>query len=172
MVGKLLSDGNEGFFIFAVMKRKIYVPLLFILFFAACSKPAAPTFLRMEIDEVQNITKSQVYVKANAVFNNPNSVAGKLVRTDLKVVVNDVEVGTVQQDTTSVIPVNSDFKVPVSVNFPLKKVFSNKKGVLKGVLNALLDKKAKVRYEGTITIDFLKVNFDVPVDYEGELVIK
>ena len=57
-------------------------------------------------------------------------------------------------------------------NFPIKKAFSNKKGLLKGVLNALIDKKADVHYEGKITLNFMKVNFDVPVDYDVELVLK
>ena len=70
------------------------------------------------------------------------------------------------------VTANADFTVPVNINFPLKKVFESKKGLLKGVLNALIDKKANVKYEGTITLNFLKVDFDVPVDYEGELVIK
>ena len=142
------------------------------LFFIACSKPEAPTFIKMENVEVQDVKGNQVYVTADAVFNNPNPVSGKLVDTDLKVIVNEIDMGTVQQDTTIAIPANSNFKVPVSIDFPLKKVFDNKKGLLKGVLNALLDKKADVKYEGTITLNFLKVDFDVPVDYEGELVIK
>jgi len=126
----------------------------------------------MENVEVVDVKNGQVYVTANAVFNNPNPVSGKLVDTDLKVMVNEIDMGTVQQDTTTAIPANADFKVPVNINFPLKKVFESKKGLLKGVLNALIDKKANVKYEGTITLNFLKVNFDVPVDYEGELVIK
>lgn len=126
----------------------------------------------MEILDVQNISKNEVFVKANAVFNNPNPVAGKLVNTDLNVIVNEVDIGTVQQDTTISIPPSSDFKVPVNVNFPLSKVLLNKKGLLKGVLNALIDKKAQVHYEGKITINFMKINFDVPVDYDGELVLK
>ncbi len=150
-----------------------YTFLIFTcLFFIACSKPAAPTFLKMEDVEVVDVKDKQVYVTANAVFNNPNPVAGKLVDTDLKVIVNEIDMGTVQQDTTTAIPANSNFKVPVHINFPINKVFSSKKGLLKGVLNALIDKKANVKYEGTITLNFLKVNFDVPVDYEGELVIK
>ena len=150
-----------------------YTFLIFIcLFFIACSKPTAPTFSKMEDVEVLDVKNGQVYVTANAIFNNPNPVSGKLVDTNLKVMVNEIDMGTVQQDTTTAIPANSDFKVPVNINFPLKKVFESKKGLLKGVLNALIDKKANVKYEGTITLNFLKVDFDVPVDYEGELVIK
>ena len=126
----------------------------------------------MEDVEVLDVKNGQVYVTANAIFNNPNPVSGKLVDTNLKVMVNEIDMGTVQQDTTTAIPANSDFKVPVNINFPLKKVFESKKGLLKGVLNALIDKKANEKYEGTITLNFLKVDFDVPVDYEGELVIK
>jgi len=126
----------------------------------------------MEDVEVLDIKGGQVYVTANAVFNNPNPVSGKLVDTNLKVIVNEIDMGTVQQDTTTAIPANADFTVPVNINFPLKKVFESKKGLLKGVLNALIDKKANVKYEGTITLNFLKVDFDVPVDYEGELILK
>ena len=142
------------------------------LFFIACSKPEPPVFLRMENVEVLDIRKSRVYVTANAVFNNPNPISGNLVGTDLKVIVNEVDMGTVGLDTTTVIPVKSDFLVPINVDFPVNKVFENQKGLLKGVLNALIDKKAKVQFKGTITLDFLKVQFDVPVDDEGELVIK
>lgn len=149
-----------------------YAFFVCLIFLAACSKPEAPSFLRMEKVEVEDIRNNQVYVVAEAVFNNPNPVSGSLVDIDLNVVVNEVDMGKVRQDTAAVIPANSEFIVPVKINFPIKKAFSNKKGLLKGVLSALIDKKADVHYEGKITLNFMKVNFDVPVDHDVELQLK
>ena len=143
-----------------------------LIFLAACSKPKAPSFVRMENVEVEDIRNNEVYVTANAVFDNPNPVSGKLVDIDLSVVVNEVDMGKVRQDTITIVPANSEFSVPVNINFPINKAFSNKKGLLKGVLNALLDKKANIHYEGEITLNLLKINFSVPVDYDAELTLK
>ena len=151
------------------MKKIAFILLAFV---ASCTQPEAPSFIKMQNVKVDDVRNSQVYLSGEAVFHNPNPIAGKLVDTDLHLTVNEVDMGKVQQDTSINIAGNSEFIVPVKVDFPLKKVMSNKKGLLKGVLNALLDKKVDAKYSGTITLNFLKVNFDVPVDYEVEVALK
>ena len=151
------------------MKKVLFICLAFL---ASCSQPEAPTFVKMQNVKVDDVRNNQVYLSGEAIFHNPNPIAGKLVNTDLSLTVNEIDMGKVQQDTSINIAANSEFMVPVNVDFPLKKVMSNKKGILKGVLNALLDNKVDARYSGTITLNFLKVNFDVPVDYEAEVSLK
>lgn len=151
------------------MKKIVFILLAFV---ASCSQPEAPTFVKMQNVKVDDVRNNQVYLSGEAIFHNPNPIAGKLVNTNLNLTVNEIDMGKVQQDTSINITANSDFVVPVNVDFPLKKVMSNKKGILKGVLNALLDNKVDARYSGSITLNFLKVNFDVPVDYEAEVSLK
>lgn len=146
--------------------------LLGCFFITSCSGPEAPVFIEMKNIEVDDIRNSQVYLTGDAIFKNPNPIAGKLVKTDIDVVVNEIEVGKILQDLSTNIEANSEFTVPVKVNFPMKKVFENKKGLLKGLVNALLDQKALVSYKGTVTINFLKIDFETPIDYKEEVSLK
>lgn len=142
------------------------------LFFTACSGPESPVFIEMKDVKVEDVRSGQIYLSGNAIFKNPNPVAGKLVKTDIDVVVNEIEVGKISQDLSTEIKANSEFVVPVKVNFPMKKVFENKKGLIKGLMNALLDQKAMVSYKGSVTINFLKIDFETPIEYEEEVSLK
>ena len=148
------------------------IAFLLLAFVASCSQPEAPTFHIMQNIKVTDVRDNQVYLSGEAVFHNPNPIAGKLVKTDLTLTVNEIDMGKVLQDTSINIAANSDFVVPVNVDFPLRKVMSDKKGILKGVLNALLDNKIDAHYRGTITLNFMKVNFKVPVDHKAEVDLK
>ena len=150
----------------------LLIALATMLFAGACSGPEPPVFLKMENVKMDGIRNSEVFLSANAVFHNPNPIAGKLVKTDIDVVVNEIPIGKVKQDLETEIKSNAEFSVPVNINFPLKKITENKKGLLKGLLNAIIDEKALVHYEGTVTINFLKIKFETPIVHEEEVSLK
>lgn len=156
------------------MKHTNLIFLLFFigLFFASCSGPESPIFVEIINVKVADIKNNEVFLEGDAVFKNPNPIAGRLVKTDIDVVVNDIEVGKIRQDLATEVKANSDFTVPVHVNFPFNKITKNKKNLLKGLLNALIDQKALVSYKGTVTINFLKIDFETPIEYEEEVSLK
>lgn len=143
-----------------------------LFFFAACSGPQPPVFVEMKNIKIDDIRNDEVFLTGDAVFMNPNPIAGKLVKTNLSVMVNDIEAGTAKQEVSVEINENSEFTVPVNINFPYSKILANKKGLVKGLLNALLDQKAAAHYTGSITVNFLKIDFEVPVNHEEDVSLK
>ena len=145
---------------------------LISIFLLSCSGPKEPEFKRVE--NVLPIKKSKLEytLTADIIMNNPNPIGAKLMKTDLDILVNNVEVGKAKQRLYTKIDANSEFSIPVSCNFSAKDLLKNQGNSIEGILNAIADNKVDLQYKGTVRLKIAGMEFDVPVNYEQEVKLK
>ena len=105
-------------------------------------------------------------------MSNPNSIGAKLMKTDLDIFINDIEVGKANQRLYTEIGPNSEFTIPVKCDFSAKDLLKDQGNTLGGLLNALVENKVDLTYKGTVRLKIAGLEFDVPVDYEQEIKLK
>ena len=139
--------------------------ILIISFAASCNRPEeAPEFRFIENVRVTSVSDKEALLNADAVFFNPNDVSMTLRAVDVDVMIEEKEVGRIQQSKKIKIPASSDFRIPLDATFNIGEV-----GVLNTLLGMLGGKKLKVRYVGHIKVTMNGLPMRVPVDYEEDI---
>ncbi|OIQ16330.1 hypothetical protein [Lacinutrix sp. MedPE-SW] len=127
--------------------KKLIILSTILLTILSCKVNEKPEFLRIENIEVEDSNNEFIILTADAFFNNPNTIGGKLETDGIKVVVNDIEVGTVSSKTFNV-PAKKEFSIPLKANIPANKILNLNN--LSGLLNSVLNKGMQVQYKGEI----------------------
>lgn len=143
----------------------ILLMLLAIITLASCSGPKAPSFENLENLKIVSANKTKIVMSGKAIYHNPNEISGMLTHSNIKIIVNDVQVTEIDQDHSIDVPKSSDFMVPVHFSFNPKDLLQENKGFLKNALKSFINKKLQVQYVGSVTVKVIGVEFDVPVDY-------
>jgi len=153
------------------MMKKVTL-LLFIIASTSCGIKQKPKFIK--VDNIKFITASstKVILSANALFNNPNVIGGRLNTEGVQVYVNDISFGRIETEEFKV-PANDDFTVPLKIQIKTKDLLDkDSKGFLNGLLNSVLNRSLKVRYEGTIQFKALGINHSYPINKTETIKIK
>ena len=143
--------------------------ILTLMFLSGCSGPSSPDFLDLKNLKVVSANINKVVLSGNAIFNNPNSISGKLTKTNIRIKVNDIDITEIEQNISINVPKNSDFTIPVNFSFNPKKLTSENNGFLRNVLESFLNKELIVDYSGYVTVEVMGVEFDVPVEYSEKV---
>ncbi|WP_299017817.1 LEA type 2 family protein [uncultured Polaribacter sp.] len=131
------------------MKNSIYFGLLFLVI-TSCSIDKQPIFKKVDNVKVISFDGDTIRLKAEAFFENPNDVGGKIATDEIKVIVNGAEVAQVFSEEFKV-PARKAFAIPLKVVIPARKIFDNKKGgILGGLLNSVLNKSVKLQFKGDL----------------------
>ena len=149
--------------------KKLIILLTITASVLSCTVKEKPEFLRVENIEVADSNSEFIVLTANAFFNNPNSVGGKLQTEGITITVNDLEVATVSSKEFDV-PAKKEFSIPLSANIPTKKVLNLNN--LGGLLNSVLNKSMKVHYKGEIKYKILGFSHKYQVDETEDVKIK
>ena len=153
------------------MKKGLYFLGLFLLIYS-CSVKEKPVFLKVDNIQLISATSDTIRLKADAFFNNPNDVGGKISTDEIKVFVNGTEVAQVSSDEFKV-PARDQFTVPLKIAIPTKRVFeNNKNGLLGGLLNSLFNKSVKIQLKGDIKYKVFGFSKTYPIDKTQDLKIK
>ena len=152
--------------------RSLCICLCLLWSLTNCDSAKEPVFQKMNNVKVTEIKGGQVTIAADAIYHNPNPIGGKLETTDISVVVNEVEVAVIRQELSADLAANGEFTIPVIATFPLNKVIENEADLISGVLSALIKKKIQVSYKGQTKVRVAGIGFDVPVDYQAEVILK
>jgi len=111
-------------------------------------------------------------LKADALFNNPNSVGGRLNTEGVSVFVNDILMGVVSAEEFKV-PRKANFKVPLLIEVNTKDLFNkDSNGLLGGLLNSVLNRTLNVRFEGVIQFKALSFSYKYPINQTETIKIK
>jgi LEA14-like dessication related protein len=143
----------------------IFFASLFIIG-VACEGPKEKIQLK-NIRDVVVDASSDPTLKASAVFFNPNNVKGKLKKIDVEIFVNGKKAANVKQDFNNVIPANSEFTIPLTVNLNIKEL-----GLMDTLLGMVGGKKFEVRYEGFIRLNYRGIPVKVPVKYTDNVKLR
>ena len=152
--------------------KKLVIFFGIFLFFFSCSVKKAPVFLNVDDIKIINIISDTIRLGANAYFNNPNDVGGKMYTDQIKVIINDAAIAQVSSDVFK-IPSRKDFTIPLKIAIPSKQIFENKKnGILGGLLNVLTNKPVKVQLKGNLNYVVLGFKKEFIIDTIEEIIIK
>ena len=153
------------------MKKGLYFLGLFLVMYS-CTVKEPPVFLKVDDIKFVSFKADTIRLNANAYFQNPNDVGGKISTDEIKVILNGVEVAQVSADEFKV-PARKDFTVPLIVNIPSKKIFENKKGIfLGGLISSIISNKVKVQLKGNLKYVVFGFKKEFLVDKTEELKIK
>jgi LEA14-like dessication related protein len=115
----------------------------------------------MQSLSLSSVSSNEVLLKGEGLFYNPNSMSLTLQEMNVKLFVNDEEMGVCQQELNQKIKSKSDFTVPIEVKFPPDKLYKN---LFQGLLGMLTKQEYEVRYVGEVKMKAYGVSFTVPVD--------
>ena len=148
----------------------LFTVVFFVLF--GCSISKKPVFLKVDDVQLVSLQSDTIRLKANAYFQNPNDIGGKISTDQIIVIVNGAELAQVSSEEFKV-PSRKDFTIPLSVVIPAKRVFeNNKNGILGGLINTLLNKTIKVQFKGDLKYKVLGFSKVYPVDKTQEIKIR
>lgn len=153
------------------MKKIGYFTIVFLLM-TSCVVKKKPIFKKIDGVQVVSVTSEQIQLKANALFENPNTIGGEISTDNIKVLVNGAEVAQVSSAVFKV-PARKEFSIPLKITIPTKNLFkSNKNGFLGGLLNAFLAKHLKVQFKGALRYKVWGFSKVYPIDKTAEIKIK
>ena len=151
---------------------KKFTLLLFIIASTSCSVKQKPTFIKVDNIKLITANSTKITVSADALFNNPNVIGGRLNTEGVQVYVNDISFGRIETEEFKV-PANDDFTVPLKIQIKTKDLLDkDSKGFFNGLLNSVLNRSLKVRYEGTIQFKALGINHSYPINKTETIKIK
>ena len=149
--------------------KKLIILLTITVCFLSCSIKEKPEFLRVENIEVVDSNSEFIVLTADAFFNNPNSVGGKLETEGITITANGIEVATVSSKAFDV-PAKKEFSIPLSANIPTEKLLNLNN--LSGLLSSMLNKSMKVQYKGVIKYKVFGFSHKYDVDEIEDVKIK
>ncbi|QTD37731.1 LEA type 2 family protein [Polaribacter batillariae] len=153
------------------MKKLLYFTSLIFLF-VGCSVQKEPVFIKVDHVKIFSFTRDTIKLKADAFFENPNDVSGKITTKDIKVFVNEVEVAEIFSEEFKV-PARNEFSIPLIAHIPTKNLLNtHKKGTLGGLLNSLISNKINVKIKGKLKYVVFGFTKEFLVDKTQEIKIK
>ncbi len=147
-----------------MFKKHYYLFGFLVTLLTSCSVTKKPEFKRVDAINVTQMSLQNVTLEADAVFENPNHIGGRLSIDDIHVFVNEIDMGTVSSETFEV-PAKSEFNIPIRGTFALSKLLKdNKKGFLGNLLNTIQTESLDVKYVGKITYHLGSFSYSYPID--------
>ncbi|MCH4553008.1 hypothetical protein [Aestuariibaculum lutulentum] len=150
------------------MKRLIILSTILISFLS-CSVKEKPEFLRVENIHVTESNAKHIIISADALFLNPNIISGALETDEIKIFVNDNQMGKVSAERFDV-PAEKEFSIPLRAEIPTDSLFSDKS--LSGLLGSIFSRKVKVQYKGDITYRVFGFSYTYALDKTDNIKIK
>ena len=138
----------------------------------SCSVKEYPVFIKVDNVKLIAVASDTIRLQANAYFQNPNDVGGKISTDEIKVIINGAEVAQVSSDEFKV-PARNEFSIPLKIVIPSKRIFeNNKNGILGGLINSIFKKSIKVTFKGNLKYKVFGFSNTYPVDITKDLKIK
>tara|TARA_B110000902_G_C13903606_1_gene435401 strand:- start:53 stop:517 length:465 start_codon:yes stop_codon:yes gene_type:complete len=153
------------------MKKKFTILLLIVLT-TSCAIKQKPEFIKIDGIQLVDANSKTLTLKADALFNNPNDVGGRLNTEGVTVYVNDILIGVVSAEEFKV-PAKKDFRVPLQIEVNTKDLLNkDPNGFLGGLLNSVLNRTLKVKYEGVIQFKTFSFSYKYPINKTETINIK
>ena len=120
---------------------------------------------------VAQFTKSNIRITCEVVCFNPNKVGLAVSDSEFDVFANGKLVSHVRQNGGSNVNAESEFTIPLKVNFSPKKVFKVKE-MLGSAFLSLKSKSIILRYSGAVKVLLAGQSISIPVTYEDAIKLK
>ncbi|GAA4278545.1 hypothetical protein [Aquimarina mytili] len=152
--------------------KNFFLLLTTFLLITSCTISKKPKFKHVENLEVKSIGLRNVTLRADAVFNNPNNLKGKLSIDDIHVFIDNIDVGTISSKEFDV-PAENEFAIPLEGTFSLSKIYEkNKTNILGSVLKVIQTDSLNVQYKGNIRYHLGSFSYPYKIDKEQKISLK
>jgi len=141
-----------------------------MIFVGSCSSVKAPEYIGVGKVNISKIVNDSVTIQAGLKFNNPNSIGGKIVLTDLHAVVNEIDLGYLKNQEIDV-PSKEDFSVPLEIKLSYGQLFDSKKGLLGSILSSILSNEVSVDLNGKAVFKKLLFKKEYPIQFSEKVKI-
>ncbi len=153
------------------MKRLLLLSTILISI-ASCSVSKKPEFRHIENIEVKNVSMRNVTINADAIFNNPNHLKGKLSIDSIRVFVDNIDIGMISSQEFDVPP-KGEFTIPLKGSFSLSKIYNkNKNMILGNILKIVQTDSLLIKYKGSIRYHLGAFSYPYTVNKEQRVSIK
>jgi len=151
--------------------KKLFI--VFVFFgLVSCTVNQSPEFIGVDEVKIQKFDGEEIEIYASLKFLNPNSIGGTLKCDAIEVLVNDFNVGVISAELFKV-PSKKEFSVPLVAKIPYSELIkSDRKNLLKNLLNVVLERKIQVKYAGSITYKLGELRVDYPLNYSDTISLK
>jgi len=154
--------------IYQSMKKLLLLSTIFSIIIS-CSTPKKPVFKYVSNIEVKNVSMRNVTIKADAVFNNPNNLNGKLSIDDIHIFVDNIDVGTISSQEFN-IPSKKEFTIPLEGKFSLSKIYKeNKNTILNSLLKMAQTDSLLIKYRGNIRYHLGNFSYPYKINKEQKV---
>ncbi|MCK8523987.1 hypothetical protein M0D21_20590 [Aquimarina sp. D1M17] len=114
----------------------------------------------------------EITLNADAIFDNPNHLGGKLSVEDIHVFVDNIDVGTISAQEFNV-PAKSEFSIPLQGTFSLSKIYEeNKNSLLGSVLKVIQTDSLQIQYKGVIRYHLGNFSYPYQIDKQQKVSLK
>ncbi|MBC3759754.1 LEA type 2 family protein [Hyunsoonleella sp. SJ7] len=149
--------------------RQFIILLTMTSLVLGCKVKEKPIFVNVENIEVVESNSNHIVLSADAKFVNPNDIGGELKTDEIKILVNDNEMGYVSTESFKV-PAQKEFSIPLMAKVPIDSLISGKS--ISGLIGSLFSKTVKVQYKGDIVYKALGLSYRYKVDETEDVKIK
>jgi hypothetical protein len=149
--------------------RKLILVLFTIITLSACKFEEPVSFKLIDEVAIESISDGMVNLTAKAIFNNPNKVKGKLKDVNIEVNLDGKTLAIITQAEPLKINSNSEFKIPIHIQFAMEDV---QQGLLNNLMNILSGNYIKLHFVGDIKVSTFIFSQKVEVDYYEEVKLK
>ena len=147
------------------------LPLLIVSLLLGCSRPAIPSFERIESLKVERVAPVIWRISAEAVYNNPNPIGGQLISTDIEIFVDEQLIASVQQDKMVEVAKNSEFRIPIVFRLDPVDLVNNRDGILQSIIEQIGQNEIVIQYKGHVVVKMLSKELKIPMDYTETTVL-
>jgi len=132
------------------MKSLFTFFILLSLTLVSCKLTERPKFVLVDKIEIQNISSKEVNFKANAIFENRNTIGGQIITDSIQVFADNVWIGKINTQDFN-IPAKDTFSVPLQGHFSTSKLLNQKGGdLLSSVINIFNKRKVELTIRGNL----------------------
>jgi len=152
--------------------KNFLILLTILLGVGSCTFTKKPKFKYVDKVEVKNIGLKNVTLKADAVFDNPNDLKGKLSTDSIQVFIDNIHVGAILAKEFKV-PSKSEFAIPLEGTFSLSKIYNNNKNsILGSVLKAIQTDSITIQYKGVIRYHLGSFSYPYKIDKQQKISLR
>lgn len=146
------------------LKYFLFITLVLFSFQNILAAPIAPEYIKTKDWQIDKVSGTEIILKANIVFYNPNKIKAKLKALDLDIKFNNKFIGKVIQVDIVKINGNSSFDVPIRIKFDLKESGFN----LNNVMGLISNKKFMVELSGYLKAKVFLMPYKIKINEKQE----
>ena len=145
-----------------VSQKTLVVSFFVFLFFTSCKYDVYPVFSGVNSIDIKESSSKGITIQSDLVFLNPNQIGGILQAKNIHILVNDIDLGTLNTPDFQV-PAEKEFVIPITFQITYDKIIKN--NILNNLLTSFINKELKIYYKGTVHYKYGIISYDYPIDY-------